>query len=215
MEKRSGTISDAISAYFEEWEKRLWFLPELVQTGHEKEAVLLCCCYIEGFGNRRYLNKYDSASKRTFVEILREYSGDERFMEVYPKELELHFNEKGKAYREQIPEKLSRMENIPYTEEAFLVRVAPLLTKTELPKVQERLWQGTVAALIYRSIRCNLVHMGEGNVHFYGFGFEEMYAAILRICEAMKEISLSTEQFFGNTINEHLSGELLPKVEDE
>jgi hypothetical protein len=44
----------AIERFFEKWEQRAGFLLELFASGHEDEALLLCCCYSEAFGNALY-----------------------------------------------------------------------------------------------------------------------------------------------------------------
>ena len=74
-----------IKAYFDDLAQRSTFLAELAETGHQKEALLLCCCYIEGIAN--HLCWPGSRNKQNFVRVLKEYGGEEVLCRIHPGQL--------------------------------------------------------------------------------------------------------------------------------
>ena len=61
------------------------FLIELGNTGHEQEAMLLCCCYIDGLAGHLYWP--DPASHQNFVRAFRDFSPHEFLSRIHPKQL--------------------------------------------------------------------------------------------------------------------------------
>ncbi len=149
-----------IEATLEEFNERVAFLDELYEDGHEKEALLLCCCYIESLANTLYQQKKGNRWK--FVRILREYGREEMLWHIHPKQLRTWIADAKEKWLQQIGSKLTgvltRAEGKLYTEEQILNFVEPDVDAKELAKIKDNIWGGTLAALAYKGIRNPLVH---------------------------------------------------------
>ena len=70
-----------IEAYFDDLRSRIDFLQDLRDSGHEDEAMVLCCCYIDGLA--RYLYWPHPASRQNFVRAVREFTPHEFFGRIH------------------------------------------------------------------------------------------------------------------------------------
>lgn len=200
-----------IRAFFEEMGQRTAFLQELFQNGHRHEALLLCCCYIEGMGNDVYYP--DEGSKRNFVRIFEKYSGNELFWYIHPKQLQRGLADARSSRLQRVGKKLddmiAKLERRLYSKNEILESAKPLIDKSELKIVEGNLWRGTFAAIAYDRIRNEAVHrLGATDISFQDttfngkpvpdLDFRLLYPALQNVLEAVKEESLKSNNWFGN-----------------
>jgi hypothetical protein len=138
------------------------FLVELAQSGHDDEALLLCCCYIEGLGQWFYPN--EKSSWRCFVRVLREHSGNEFLGHVVPGFLVAALTDKDESSAKKrelavhLLEKFRGKEANLYAEPDFLKVASTSLNAPSIHLMKKELWRGTVASGGYQYIRCTWVH---------------------------------------------------------
>lgn len=154
-----------LEASLQQEENRVEFLKELYDSGHTREAFLLCCCYIEGLGFSLYWPDSIISERPTFyfVKVLKDFGGEEVLWHVLPWTL----LEAQRSPREgkragpilaEIESELSNAKGEFYKEDDILRLVAPCLSSKDLEWLRERLWQATLAAFAYREIRSKFVH---------------------------------------------------------
>jgi len=86
MTDSGAAYLEVMKEFFGKWVARVTFLDQLAAQGHEEEALLLACCYVETLGNSLYADKREE-SKRTFVRVLAEHGGNAAFGLVHPNQL--------------------------------------------------------------------------------------------------------------------------------
>jgi hypothetical protein len=201
-----------IEAYFDDLERKIAFLEELFRDNHKEEALLLCCCYIEGLGN--YLYWHEEGCWKNFVRILIEHGNNRIFCHIHPLQLQRAFaNTNNPRSINKIGEKLDSLLNESvqklFSEEEILELVRPVLDEDELEKLRERVWKGTFAAIAYEHIRNPLVHeLGAVEVSFSettfmgepvpNLDFPLLYTPLQRIHTTMKGLSLRSRRWFGH-----------------
>ncbi|MEW6488702.1 MAG: hypothetical protein AB1578_12420 [Thermodesulfobacteriota bacterium] len=77
MDEDSEGKAFFIEAYYEDLGQRIAFLRELNASGHENEALMLCCCYIEALGSHR--NHGSERKAKNYCAILDEHGGNPLF----------------------------------------------------------------------------------------------------------------------------------------
>lgn len=197
-----------IRAYFDDLAQRSAFLVELAETGHEKEALLLCCCYIEGIANHLYWP--NSQAKRNFVRVLAEHSQCEVLRWIHPERLRRCADDAPTHMRRKLASALKHTESRLYSQDEIGTMLRQILTKEEMVEVRGHLWRGTVAAVAYEHIRSQFVHwlggpdgVTFGDTTFRGapvprLDFALFQAALARILEVAKHVSLSTGRWYGH-----------------
>ena len=206
MNDKDSDKAFMIQAYFDDLEKRIAFLKELYDGDHTDEALMLCCCYIEALGSRQY---HDSDRKaKNYYRILEEYSGNELFTLIHPKQLRnVLMNQK--LFKANI----TRIEPIidGFGKELILQKVvsdslSPVITEDQVNWLNDNLFKGTMAAISYERVRSELVHdistsnLTFSETTFHGkpvpdINFELLYPALMNIFRRLKEISLKTNKW--------------------
>ena len=74
-----------MDAFFQDLGRRIAFAQELHDQRHDNEAMLLCCCYIDGLANNLYPD--DDGSHRNFVRDIGEYGATEWLTRIHPRQL--------------------------------------------------------------------------------------------------------------------------------
>ena len=123
-----------IASYYEELEQKITFLKKLFKEGHENEASLPCCCYIEGFGSNYY--SLDKGSCYNFFRILKEYGGNDIFWHIHPKQLKIEFakNTDLKKILEKIKLPSPNSDQRLYSENGLLKMISSKLNTKEIKK---------------------------------------------------------------------------------
>jgi hypothetical protein len=199
-----------IRAYFDDLVERSAFLEELAETGHEKDALLLCCCYIEGIANHLYWP--ESHAKQNFVRVLTEHSQCEVLSWIHPDRLRRSLDDLPSDMRGKLASTLKQTESRLYSQDGIRRLLSQNLTAEEMAKVRNQLWRGTVAAIAYEHIRSQFVHWlgGPNSVTFDdttfkgapvpSIGLPLLQRALTRILQAAKHVSVSTNRWYGHDL---------------
>lgn len=207
----SSAKRSSIKAFFDKFSERIAFLEDLHSSGHRMEAMLLCCCYIDGLGSSLYAG--EDHTKRAFVQVLRKHSGHEVLSGI-PAKIFHERLEGARSPAPQIAEKLkspfppSMMELLRPSE--VLVEAEDMLSDDEFDLLETHIWRATLAAIVYRELRCQYVHglggpsgLRAGESTFDGdpvprIDFTMLHSCAEEIVETCREISLSTGRWFGH-----------------
>jgi hypothetical protein len=202
-----------IAAYFDDLRQRVDLLPKLHAAGYENEALLLCCCYIEGLGSSLYWPK--EASAHNFVRILEEYGSEEFLWHIHPRQLLDALQAKAKSLYARIGDKLGALfatdENALRTKEEIIALVHDRLGlgDEDRRRLTNQLWRGTLANLVYSDIRSLLVHrlgarpvlLTQTTLHGLPIpvlNFTLLYPQLTEILEKVRELSVTTNSWFGH-----------------
>lgn len=199
-----------ISAFFNDLDIKINFLVELADLGHQDEAFLLSCCYIDWLGLGFWPNE---GSYFSFVQVLKQYGGEEVFSYIHPKMLEealakLRGKWAGSVLKKILPI-LKHSRGKIYHEDDIIALLSPELKTDERAKLKAHLWRGTIASIVYSRIRSPAVHeFGALDVSFDNTTFQDcpvptinfqmLHNCLKRIANAAREKSLSTEKWFGH-----------------
>lgn len=200
-----------IEAYFDDLRQRVDLLPKLHAAGYENEALLLCCCYIEGLGSSLYWP--EEASARNFVHILGEHGSEAILWRIHPRQL---LN----ALQARVPKLYSRIsdqlvaafatdENALRTKEEIVALVNDRLSAEEMQQLTKQFWRGTLANLVYSNIRSPLVHglgaspilLSRTTLHGQPvpvLDFILLYPQLTEILGKVRELSITANSWFGH-----------------
>lgn len=200
----------SIRAYFEEIENRVRFLDELYATDHRQEALLLCCCYIDGLASGLYGPR--GGSQERFVRVIREHGGNELLNQVHPVKLRIWLKSTAPTrlqdLREPLADLLSGRELVP--EDEFCTHLATRITASQLAQLRPQLWRGTLASLAYEQLRSTLVHQLSAPdaidfslTTFRGerapsVDFKQLRPVLGRVLETIKARSIEMGKWFGH-----------------
>ncbi|MFQ5486779.1 MAG: hypothetical protein ACE5DO_15805, partial [Desulfobacterales bacterium] len=205
-------------SFFDDRQKKIDFLLKLKEQGRSFEAMLLCCCYIEGLANSLYWPC--EKSKENFVIVL-ECHGEEEILTCIhttqlKKFLESSKASKSKTILKKVSDKLDSNANSLHTKDNILSILKKGLERSEYQWLSEKLWHGTVAAIIYTKIRCQLVHnlitsdhLSFDKTTYNGqsirrIDFDFMYPVLWRILKKAKKISLSSGKWYGHDFKNNI-----------
>jgi hypothetical protein len=199
-----------IAAFFEDLEKKVRFLDDLIEQGHADEARLLCTTYLDGLGNWLRPGSYGSA--RNFCTVLTNHGGETVLSLIIPDFLleKLPWGSApggAKAEIEMACNSLTPHE--AYAPPDFIASVRGNLSSTNARWLETELWRGAVANAVYDRIRSRSVHW-LGSLPALGFSktsyqgqpiphadFEMLSRALNRIVDHAKVLSLQTNRWFG------------------
>jgi hypothetical protein len=200
-----------IEDYFDDLEHRVSFTSELRATGHWHEAMLLCCCYIEGLGN--WLSSNPASPTRSFCDALARFGGEPVFQLTIPRQAQVCFP--WKSASPLVKASLTTaLESLPPQEafelEEVIERLLPVVSAEAIEFLKSEAWRATVAAVVYNRIRSRLVH-GLSSADFITFsvttyqgnplpeiGFQMLHDALSRIVKHARRESLESGKFYGH-----------------
>ena len=200
-----------IEAFFDGLKERIAYLRELNEGGHDSEAMLLCCCYIDGLANHLYTG--DDGSHRNFVRAIREFGDTEWLTRIHIRQLRESFD-KMRSNRAQ--EALVLLQSLPTndlldlpTRDDFLAQIPSSTDDSLVGWLREQLWRGTLASIVYTRLRVPSVHgLGApGGISFEDsridgsqvseIDFDVLHKVVERICTAARDLSVRSVQWFG------------------
>jgi len=196
-----------IAAYYDDLKKRISFLEDLHANGHDNEALMLCCCYIEALGSHRY---HDSDRKaKNYCTILKEYGNNEIFSLAHPKQISLVLS-KLKLFQNNISlinKAVTTLGNNLYNEETITETFAPLFTQQQKEWLSENFFKLTIAAISYELVRSELVHdlsaapVSFSETTFNGkpiprLDFQLLYGALQSVFADEKRQSIETNKWY-------------------
>jgi hypothetical protein len=200
-----------IEAYFDDLRQRIDLLPQLHAGEYENEALLLCCCYIEGLGSSLYWPH--EASARNIVRILEEHGSEEMLWHIHPRQLLSALEEGVPKLYQRINDRLAAAfatdQDALRTKEEVVALVKDQLTVEEMQQLKNHLWRGTLANLIYSNIRSPLVHrLGASPLLLSKttlrgqpvpvLDFILLYPQLLNILEKVRTLSVTANSWFGH-----------------
>ena len=195
-----------IEKYFEDIEKRIAYLDELVGDNHKDEAFLLCSVYIESLANRYYQN-YGRA--KGFCSALIELADNKLFGLLHPKQL-LNKLEKNKLFNENIDEIKKILEPFQYELlplDEINNSLIEILTEKQQAWFKNYWFKGSMAMITYERIRCEAVHdmwapkLSFENTKVNGnpvpdIDYDLLIGALNKIVLYLKETSLNEHNLF-------------------
>lgn len=205
--------AEFIQAYFEDLQQRVMLLPRLDAANHRDEALLLCCCYIDGLAGSLYWP--EEASARNFSKILEEHGGEEVLWHIHPKQLLEAFDSK-KSLR-GLACKIAGIFGAPdhrlRTADEMVGELSGELTPAETEQLRREVWRGTLSHLVYTQIRCRLVHalgatpllLSQTTLRGQSvpdLDFALLHRALRRICTVAADRSTTTTRWFGHDFRE-------------
>jgi len=196
-----------IQAYFDDLESRIAFLKKLDDKGHQDEALMLCCCYIEALGSHLYHGSTNKA--KNYSKILSEHSGSIIFSLVHPSRLkEVLSNQK--LFKNSISNFNKALDTWPKElihPDIAIEKLKPFSSNEQIYWLQNNIYKGTLAALSYDRIRSELVHdisactisLSEttyNNSPVPSLNFKLLYSALKNIFQFHKTRSLQTNLWY-------------------
>lgn len=157
-----------LKVYLSGLDERIRYLEWLTRHYGRYEALLLCCCYIDGLGNVIYLSE-DLGSHKGFVRVIREHGGDPYLPLIHPRHMLITLNRRVRrssntgvfaSIRQAIDPLLQGTELV--TEDDFLSSAQPYLDEHQHAKLRAFAWRGTMASFAYENIRGPAVHELKG-----------------------------------------------------
>ncbi len=199
-----------IEAYFGEISARAAFLDELRARGHFREALLLCCCYIDGLASGLYGPA--RGPHENFVRVIRELGGNDVLNRVHPVKLRTWLNSRAPDQLKRLRPPLGDLLDVRelFTVDEFCARAASRLTEPQVSLLRPELWRGTLASLAYEQLRCALVHhlTAPDAIAFSTttsdgaaapeVGFEQLRPVLDHVLDAIARVSVETAKWFGH-----------------
>ncbi len=201
---------DSIQAFFEDLRKKAGLTDRLFNEGHEDEARLLVCCYIEALGNG--LSGSTGNGARSFVTVLAEHGGDPELALVHPKLLQssMPWKNTSAANRDVLEAVLATLAPTQaLTDDELFAALGSGVPADALGFLRRELWRARLAMVAYSNIRSLGAHWfgSPGGVSFsqttHGgkplaeIGFSTLRAALDRIIAHAEALSLRTNKWFG------------------
>ena len=179
MEEDSGIWRDWIRVFLEDLEKKAAFLKELYEKGNKDEALLLCCCYIDGLANNLYGGK---RSNKNFIRAMEEFGEEKHWGLIHPDQLIRNMlractpstkeNKPLKILVEKIKENPSIFDWKLFSDKEIIqgITLQINLTQKEISLLKKNLWRGKFANIVYDQMRTPFVHrLGIGGSHAFFF----------------------------------------------
>lgn len=216
-EKRKKRIY-FIDAYFKDLENKVAFLDDLFLQKRSDEALILCCCYIEGLAGNYYWP--EERSFFNFVRIFEELSEDDIFRYIHLKQLKVGFES---ARNKKLNKILKSIETIQpdlnqklFSKAETQEAIEPHLPKDEVTIFRENLWRGTIAALAYQQLRNLAVHnLGAIDISFNttkfkgtimpNLDFKLLQPALKIILGKLKKVSLDSGYWYGHNYGKNVT----------
>lgn len=187
---------EALSAFCEDWSRRIVFLNELFRQGRADESLILCCCYIGAIGAWFYETGPEGGE--VFAKALLLYGENEAFGGISPgRLLDALFQRSGDAGCNIVLGKLTPVfagfEDGFYPSNVIAQTCRSALSTEEFAVLNNILWTGTLAALAYKIAKCEEVHNGSVTVRGCGqtVDFQLFYPALVRIFEKARRLIMS------------------------
>lgn len=201
--------SSFIAAYFDAFEHKINRLSAM-RDSYPEEAFTLCLVYIDRLASGRFYSGNVYENGKNFWRVLTELTSISVFGMLHPRQL----IEEAKAH---VPSAVPVLEGLIAgcpTELLTELQVSGALLASNI-RVEDRkrvlpfLWKASVANIAYEFIRNPAVHgPGAGSLSFsqttydgkkgFALDFETFYAALREISGHIKEISVTTGEWFGN-----------------
>lgn len=205
-----------IEAFFDELRSRIDFLHELRSADHENEAMLLCCCYIDGLAG--YLYWPDSRSHQNFVRAVREFSPHDFLSRIHPEQLRQAIARmRGKKARSALraaaaleDEAGGALLNPEALQAALEAHAEPAVREW----IANNIWRGTLASIAYEGLRVPSVHSlgAPGGITFSNatldnepapdIDFKTLMESLEPMYEEARRRSIDTNKWFGHDLKE-------------
>jgi hypothetical protein len=187
---------EALSAFCEDWNRRIVFLDELFRQGRADESLILCCCYIEAIGTWFY--DAGSNGEETFARALLRHGEKEIFDRINPVRLLDALRQKEDSPQwsillNRLAPVLARFKDGFYPSNEITRACRSALTSEEFAALDDFLWKGALAGLAHKVTKCEEVHNGSLAVRGLdeSLDFRLFYPALIRIFERARRLIMS------------------------
>lgn len=211
LEEKRGFIT----AFFDHLDRRIDLAVKLHREGHDDDAMLLCCCHIDGLANHLYWDL--DGSNQNFVRAVREHGGHHFLGMVHLKQLRQAFAKKaGKRFDQGA----ALFDALPRDLDRSLRSESEILALVEaedrfLQWLEGELWRGTLAAVAYAGLRVPSVHAlgASGAISFSettidgvtpvpAIDFDLLHDILMRVAAHARVSSEDTNRWFGHDFKE-------------
>ena len=151
-----------IRAFFDDFDEKVAYLEDLYKSNHRDEAAILCSCYIDSLALALYFP--DDRSNFNFVKCLREHGSDDIFSHFHPimldealRKLSKRGGKWAKIYT-TVTGTLKTMDKRLYSDREITDLLTTLLNTSGMKDIEQQLWRGTFAAIVYERFRIAAVH---------------------------------------------------------
>ena len=207
MEDKDSSKSYFIKAYFDDLQSRVAFLAELHAMGRSNEALMLCCCYIEGLGTRASGDPKPKA--KNYCSILAQNGGNEIWKLVHPKQLRIWLSSKPlfSDVFGQLEPLIDGFGKQLLDPDEVRARLDALLSEQQQRWLQNNVFRGSLANISYERIRSELVHdisaspLSFSETEHNGnpvpdLDFEMLYSALRKILDSFQERAVSSNRWW-------------------
>lgn len=203
-----------IEAYFEDLKVKIDRLPGLNKSFRD-EALVLCTVYVDWLASCYYFDGSEK-NKRKFCRALIELSGNTFMGAIHPKELLESARTRGQTIESLMASIIKTYPGQFLVQDKIAEHIwASSLSDSDKSSLVDNLWRASVAAICYERIRCLVVH-GPGRSTTLSFDktqyqgkvgmkvdFQMLHAALASVFEAVKQASLKSGKWFGNSLYDH------------
>ncbi len=175
-----------IEAFFDHFRQKAKLTDRLSQEGHDDEARLLVCCYIEALGNA--LNGITSGGARGFVTALVEHGGVPELALVHPRLLQrsMPWKSASKSVRIELEPFFARLaSDEALSDDELFAALGSSVKADSIAFLKIELWRARIAMVAYSNIRSM-------NAHWFGSPGAVSFSETKHKGKPLSEIELST-----------------------
>jgi hypothetical protein len=187
--------------------ERIAFLRVLREDGRYEEALLLCCCYLEAFGQTAFPDI--KSPRKRFVAVIETHGCNEYLSLVLPRQLFEWLQGRAAKLAGKLSSSLEITPSQARSKDELLRELGETLDPTEKRILSDHIWAGTIAAAVYEWIRNTSVHelFPRDGLFFSSTTFDGaplpsidldlLYAELNSVFESLKAVSRKTGKLFG------------------
>jgi len=198
-----------IRSFFEEFERKVNRLQELYDNSFQDEAFTLCMIYVDRLASGHFGGR-EGQNRKNFSKALTQLSGNPLFGMIHPLQLQ-------RLTKRFCPSAASFIQSVAGKQPHFLLDEAKLaeeIRQSSLPGQEKaelisHLWRASMSNIAYDHVRGAEVHgPGSGGQPFgetiydgkkgVVLDFDIFYGALKEILKKVTELSLSSDDWFGN-----------------
>ncbi len=199
-----------IQAFFDDLREKVAFTDDLFAQGHQDEARLLVCCYIESLGNG--LVDSTATPARNFVQAVVDHGDDPALALIHPKLLQTSLPLKSVSPADRAALQAAFAGLAPdkaLKEKELFAVIGTALSTDAVAFLRRELWRARFAMIAYSNIRSIGAHffgspssvsfsqMTHGGKPVSEIQFSTLRSVLARVIDHAETLSLTTNKWFG------------------